>query len=124
MPNEKIRDISGLTLSSPYEAALSLVQDQHLKSDFVTEYLRNHGKSAEEAARAADELSKFLASDLVRNQFSDDWPKETSDTWTGRTPEQALNETALHSFATIHAIAEDFLAEGSYEEYFPGMDRT
>lgn len=124
MPNEKVLDIRELTMSSPYEAALSVMQDQHFTPDFVTEYLRNQGKNPEETSRTANELSEFLASDLVRTQFSDYWPKETSGAWTGRTPEQALRETALHGFATIHALAEDFLYDGSYGEYFPGMDRT
>lgn len=122
MSQERI-NISDLSLSSPSEAALTVVKGQFSKPDVIVPYLLSKGAKPGEVTSMVRQLNSFLSAQLVEEHFSYYWKYETSEIWKGRSVATALEEAVGHTLTTIHALTQDHLADGSYPEKFPGMTR-
>lgn len=109
-----------MSLDSSAAQALDHLQKNYVSPERMKTFLQGTNSS-----ETPQELKKFLDSCYFKKSFEVYWGRETRrENWPGRSPQEALNETALHALTNIRIKAHLFLHRGQKERFPFFSDET
>lgn len=97
----------------------------HLRKNYVLSEQMETFLRRTNSSKTPQELENFLDSYYFRQTFEVYWGRETrKKNWPGRSPQEALSETVLHTLTNIRMKAQLFLNRGQKERFPFSSDET
>lgn len=109
-----------MALTTSHERVLSFVKEIYFQPAVFEKYAPRYCEG-QNLDLVYTEFQLFLESDLVTQNFSSYWTKETGSQWPGRTVETAVTETVNHAFILLHRAAQDYHEVSSAKEILGEM---